>query len=115
LQNRSHTPLFSPTCSRDHRALHSFPTRRSSDLIRVASTSCPMPCIGRNYASAPLATTLSGCFRVSYRCAAAGETGWMLTLKTILDRKSTRLNSSHVKISYAVFCLKKKKHDDKTH
>src|SRR6266511_3355220 len=27
------------------------------------------------------------------------------------DRKSTRLNSSHVKISYAVFCLKKKKLD----
>src|SRR5436309_10558793 len=27
------------------------------------------------------------------------------------DRKSTRLNSSHVKISYAVFCLKKKTHD----
>src|SRR5207302_5660390 len=27
------------------------------------------------------------------------------------DRKSTRLNSSHVKISYAVFCLKKKKSD----
>src|SRR5207247_5597981 len=28
-----------------------------------------------------------------------------------LDRKSTRLNSSHEWISYAVFCLKKKKHD----
>src|SRR5690625_6066321 len=28
--------------------------------------------------------------------------------KEILDRKSTRLNSSHVAISYAVFCLKKK-------
>src|SRR2546427_4492839 len=27
------------------------------------------------------------------------------------DRKSTRLNSSHSQISYAVFCLKKKKHD----
>src|SRR5690606_41548642 len=27
-----------------------------------------------------------------------------------IDRKSTRLNSSHVKISYAVFCLKKKRH-----
>src|SRR5436305_14901796 len=27
------------------------------------------------------------------------------------DRKSTRLNSSHVRISYAVFCLKKKRHD----
>src|SRR5690349_22251581 len=30
-------------------------------------------------------------------------------LKNALDRKSTRLNSSHVEISYAVFCLKKKK------
>src|SRR5690606_40299675 len=29
------------------------------------------------------------------------------------DRKSTRLNSSHVKISYAVFCLKKKKNKKK--
>src|SRR3954469_26079258 len=28
-----------------------------------------------------------------------------------IDRKSTRLNSSHVEISYAVFCLKKKNHD----
>src|SRR2546430_8648438 len=28
------------------------------------------------------------------------------------DRKSTRLNSSHSQISYAVFCLKKKKHND---
>src|SRR5699024_11421100 len=28
----------------------------------------------------------------------------------VIDRKSTRLNSSHVSISYAVFCLKKKKH-----
>src|SRR5690554_7636811 len=28
----------------------------------------------------------------------------------LLDRKSTRLNSSHVRISYAVFCLKKKTH-----
>src|SRR5690606_41336805 len=33
----------------------------------------------------------------------------MLMIAIQLDRKSTRLNSSHVKISYAVFCLKKKK------
>src|SRR5699024_12607572 len=32
--------------------------------------------------------------------------------KGIVDRKSTRLNSSHVSISYAVFCLKKKKKKD---
>src|SRR2546427_6242703 len=31
------------------------------------------------------------------------------------DRKSTRLNSSHSQISYAVFCLKKKKKNTKTH
>src|SRR3989442_1934771 len=33
----------------------------------------------------------------------------ILAAQTSLDRKSTRLNSSHVRISYAVFCLKKKK------
>src|SRR2546430_6935475 len=33
----------------------------------------------------------------------------LLDIKDIRDRKSTRLNSSHSQISYAVFCLKKKK------
>src|SRR3712207_8917697 len=32
----------------------------------------------------------------------------------VVDRKSTRLNSSHANISYAVFCLKKKKHYNTT-
>src|SRR6266576_1963682 len=40
----------------------------------------------------------------SLRAAAVSEDG-----RQLLDRKSTRLNSSHVEISYAVFCLKKKK------
>src|SRR5688572_31434314 len=35
-------------------------------------------------------------------------------LKQEVDRKSTRLNSSHSQISYAVFCLKKKKNQDDT-
>src|SRR3712207_7608451 len=34
----------------------------------------------------------------------------VLMMFAVLDRKSTRLNSSHANISYAVFCLKKKKH-----
>src|SRR5690606_41946920 len=34
---------------------------------------------------------------------------WAIAQGLVEDRKSTRLNSSHVKISYAVFCLKKKK------
>src|SRR2546427_4383797 len=37
-----------------------------------------------------------------------------LTANLELDRKSTRLNSSHSQISYAVFCLKKKKRMMKT-
>src|SRR5690606_9529540 len=54
----------------------------------------------------------SGSFPPLYRAmVAAGETTGSLTviLTRLADRKSTRLNSSHVKTSYAVFCLKKKK------
>src|SRR2546430_11457197 len=36
----------------------------------------------------------------------------LLQLGGLLDRKSTRLNSSHSQISYAVFCLKKKKNTE---
>src|SRR3989454_6787845 len=38
----------------------------------------------------------------------------LCTLAAFLDRKSTRLNSSHLVISYAVFCLKKKKKNNST-
>src|SRR5699024_12036100 len=37
-----------------------------------------------------------------------GEVVHLYTVRMVQDRKSTRLNSSHVSISYAVFCLKKK-------
>src|SRR6202043_1788745 len=42
-----------------------------------------------------------------WRRSRAGEAAHIRT-PSALDRKSTRLNSSHVRISYAVFCLKKK-------
>src|SRR5947199_5575600 len=49
-------------------------------------------------------------------CGGRGEAG---AFRLTSDRKSTRLNSSHLGISYAVFCLKKKKHkyppNDKQH
>src|SRR5699024_12817842 len=51
-------------------------------------------------------------------CRDPGHTDVSVPLGTIedgdtgLDRKSTRLNSSHVSISYAVFCLKKKKKEE---
>src|SRR5207302_9210296 len=42
------------------------------------------------------------------------EVGLRPLIHIIEDRKSTRLNSSHVKISYAVFCLKKKNYSNET-
>src|SRR5258708_28636984 len=54
-------------------------------------------------------------FRSAGALAAARHTGWEGLLaeqrEYLEDRKSTRLNSSHQIISYAVFCLKKKKHE----
>src|SRR6266498_4289552 len=58
-------------------------------------------------------TTLfrSRCARASRGPGPAGarRAGLRPGLRPLRDRKSTRLNSSHVRISYAVFCLKKKK------
>src|SRR3989442_2706271 len=49
------------------------------------------------------------------RKAGAGAREMLIAAAARGDRKSTRLNSSHVRISYAVFCLKKKKLDDKAY
>src|SRR5256885_12018549 len=45
------------------------------------------------------------------RCAALGARAERAPQRFGRDRKSTRLNSSHLVISYAVFCLKKKTHE----
>src|SRR5690554_7334629 len=86
-----------------HHGPHSFPTRRSSDLAshggptgRAAWRARAAPCTARGTEEGPCASRST-----PYR--------WSL------DRKSTRLNSSHVRISYAVFCLKKKNHIHDTH
>src|SRR5699024_12838573 len=51
-------------------------------------------------------------FRLLLLCSLAYSVSlWLVAI----DRKSTRLNSSHVSISYAVFCLKKKKSNFYTH
>src|SRR3712207_7327537 len=57
----------------------------------------------------PVAVSLLGSlFRLGLRLLGLGLLA-LLRLGLLLDRKSTRLNSSHANISYAVFCLKKKK------
>src|SRR5438105_8498729 len=76
---------------RSHLELLSFPTRRSSDLndriasVIIAAAAMKVPCTRRG-----------------------GNVLGTMWRHKIRDRKSTRLNSSHEWISYAVFCLKKK-------
>src|SRR5439155_27107536 len=95
----------------DLRDLHSFPTRRSSDLNARCKTE--NPCVFSN----PSPLCKSGIY-VSWRAACRFAPSKKISLRffpagcasrSSRDRKSTRLNSSHVAISYAVFCLKKKK------
>src|SRR5438105_15537906 len=79
-----------------HLVLLSFPTRRSSDLPRRAPASAWSP-------RAP--PRRRGSRAVPRRRRRRARCGPRATER---DRKSTRLNSSHEWISYAVFCLKKK-------
>src|SRR2546422_6398073 len=66
------------------------------------STLFPYTTLFRSLAAAPLATSLLKLPIAGADVIPAGVAG-------NIDRKSTRLNSSHGYISYAVFCLKKKK------
>src|SRR5690606_41712732 len=91
--------------SRDvhRRHLHSFPTRRSSDLSFLRGEHLRGP-VGADHGRVDVA-----CQR---ELDAVQEASCLLETVDAghrrQDRQSTRLNSSHVKISYAVFCLKKK-------
>src|SRR3989442_2512206 len=68
------------------------------------STLFPYTTLFRSWAASPRSTTFSWCQR-SFRTVPKLR-------HRERDRKSTRLNSSHVRISYAVFCLKKKNEPD---
>src|SRR5438034_2036577 len=89
--------------SRDHRNLHSFPTRRSSDLEENGRVELEVLV---SFLAEAVALVLG--HQVPHRHAAPLQGRHHLLGFTARDRKSTRLNSSHTVISYAVFCLKKK-------
>src|SRR5438034_3077956 len=83
-------------------SLHSFPTRRSSDLLTLAiiivlpahvSDKFTQRIALASRAALPGSAPHRACYAAPHEAP---------------DRKSTRLNSSHTVISYAVFCLKKK-------
>src|SRR5437868_12542871 len=93
------------------RALHSFPTRRSSDLeldnLRVVLVATRNP-LNIGAAARIMANFGFQHLRVVKPYDVAFREARSAVGAASLDRKSTRLNSSHVSISYAVFCLKKK-------
>src|SRR5690606_40005239 len=98
-----------------HLYLLSFPTRRSSDLF---SWNSPLYKINSNGTTTSVLNTsqtiseiksINGYLTVttpSVVYVLNEQLGVVAQIGQQLDRKSTRLNSSHVKISYAVFCLK---------
>src|SRR5207249_11601679 len=92
LSHRSAHPLY----------LHSFPTRRSSDLILYVDNLTATHSFSDD--------DLKFLIAFGSLAAVAIENSQRSEQMRVLDRdrKSTRLNSSHVSISYAVFCLKKK-------
>src|SRR5207253_8765524 len=97
------------------RDLHSFPTRRSSDLLLALLFIPLLFALPRLY---PWARPLGDVPDKNLRQHLQNITHSYLNVHGFIiraiiyfaiwgDRKSTRLNSSHVAISYAVFCLKK--------
>src|SRR5207253_6763436 len=104
--------LLFPRCFA-HPHLPSFPTRRSSDLVYGFTVDAQLKNLDLGVAVEYLPGSQELCqqpkssksqgrsYRKQHDRAGIDE-----------DRKSTRLNSSHVAISYAVFCLKKKKKEN---
>src|SRR5690242_21569013 len=96
-----------------HQYLPAFPTRRSSDLVIARKTTAKD--VVNSVAETDL---LNG--EITVAGGQIGATGKLIltaygdclnNVATEKDRKSTRLNSIHMSISYSAFCLKKKKHD----
>src|SRR5699024_12264414 len=123
--------LLSPLCN--HTAAEALPTRRSSDLItalteeirslRQRRSNLPSHLVAVRDELADAASASPWELPFAGELMDVQDASWQGAVERLLqsfsmtilvperlDRKSTRLNSSHVSISYAVFCLKKKRH-----
>src|SRR2546426_4267616 len=89
---------------------------RARRLVSRPSNATAHDCIGDG--SPPHTITQRSAMRIS-EATVGPSAPWPLVVTprrpTSTDRKSTRLNSSHLVISYAVFCLKKKKNKHTQH
>src|SRR5699024_12316222 len=99
----------------NHANLHAVPTRRSSDLKAAGKNPAVRGiCFSRNFGKE--AAMFAGMYYAKGACCVVIDCDLQHPPEKILemyrlweqDRKSTRLNSSHVSNSYAVFCLKNK-------
>src|SRR5690606_41648078 len=98
----------------NHRRLPSFPPRRSSDLSQHLMALKEIGLIQGEIEGPAICYCIDAKTVAAFRMAEGGDglrvnavaDGGSFDL-ALEDRKSTRLNSSHVKISYAVFCLNK--------
>src|SRR5690606_41435054 len=106
---------FCCSCPDPPRHLHSFPTRRSSDLLPGPMTIVDTVADAHYGGRAKLAMAFAELLNQEARALQADgvdviqfdEPAFNVFMDDVKgDRKSTRLNSSHVKTSYAVFCLK---------
>src|SRR5688500_19112413 len=94
-----------------HPSLISFPTRRSSDLrlLQLAARVCALSAFEQSdRIGGTVAERVFSLRRESLSWARQQQPEACCEQENSSDRKSTRLNSSHLVISYAVFCLKKK-------
>src|SRR5690606_41383911 len=93
-----------------HGYRHSFPTRRSSDLLANTSGFVYYVSITgiTGAAAADDKQVGEAVARIKRHTQLPVCVGFGIRTPEAADRKSTRLNSSHVKISYAVYCWKKK-------
>src|SRR5688500_19711559 len=98
--------LFSRTRRRPRSPLFPYTTLFRSDPLAVAETVGELT--GEQIAIDVRQNLGAECRRAG-SVQVADDLGKRTILLTVVDRKSTRLNSSHLVISYAVFCLKKKK------
>src|SRR5439155_14280975 len=108
------TLFFFFSCYHPHTDLNSFPTRRSSDLsfdVRKNDNAGAMKVVCSLILRNKLVVNEKAVGMNHHPAVACKVFAFAgnENAKTLQDRKSTRLNSSHVAISYAVFCLKKKK------
>src|SRR5699024_12797145 len=108
-------PSVLSTCAAPYPDPHSFPTRRSSDLTNavVGRSITVDELLAQGYDAVFVG---SGAGLPNFQhipgeslCGVYSANEFLTRINLMkADRKSTRLNSSHVSISYAVFCLKKK-------